>query len=43
MKAYQVTVHQNCDKAPSGKYQAEQGSIQKCLTEDTPLQWDLSN
>lgn len=42
MKAYQVTMHLNYDKAPSGNYQAE-GSIQKCLTEDTPLQWDLSN
>jgi len=28
MKAYQTTIHQNCDKAPSGKYQTEQGSIQ---------------
>lgn len=26
------------DKAPSGKHQMEQGSIQKCLTEDTTLQ-----
>lgn len=43
MKPYQVTMHQNCDKASSGQYQMEQGPIQKCLTEDTPLQWDLSN